>query len=89
MVAARQATVAAVIARDAARLAPVRTGNLRRNITVERERVGGVWHYLVGWAPAAYYGRYVEFGGERNRRPRPHLVPAAVKHGAVAPRSEG
>ena len=79
--------VANAIRRDARRLAPKETGTLRRNIQVERvydpetRRV----KFLVGWGPAAWYGWLVEAGGEDNN-PQPHLVPAAIKNGAVAPR---
>jgi len=42
-------------------------------------------HYIVGWAPPAWYGLLVEEGSE-DTSPQPHLVPAAIKNGAVAPR---
>lgn len=74
------------IAKDARQLAPVRTGNLKKNgIGVERvqhARTGEVT-YAVGWTPEGWYGWLVE-GGTEDTTPHPHLVPAAVKHGAVA-----
>lgn len=79
--------VANGIRRDARRLAPKETGNLRRGMQVERvydaktRRVT----FLVGWGGRAWYGWMVESGTE-DTPPRPHLVPAAIKHGAVAPR---
>jgi HK97 gp10 family phage protein len=73
------------IARLAAQLAPVRTGQLARSIGVERvtDRRTGIVRFLVGWDKrTGWYGQFVERGGER-RRPRPHLVPAAIRYGAV------
>jgi HK97 gp10 family phage protein len=78
---------AADIARDARRLAPKRTGNLRRRgIGIERmkDEKTGQTIYGVGWTPAGFYGWMVEAGTEHSP-PRPHLVPAAIKHGAVEP----
>lgn len=74
------------IRRDARALAPKRTGNLRRNIQVERvyDRNTGSVQFLVGWGPAAWYGLLVESGTVRSAA-RPHLVPAAIRNGAVAP----
>jgi HK97 gp10 family phage protein len=72
------------IAKDARQLAPVRTGNLKtRGIGVERmvDRATGAVFYAVGWTPEGWYGWLVERGTE-DTTPRPHLVPAAVKHGA-------
>ncbi|WP_174526345.1 HK97-gp10 family putative phage morphogenesis protein [Micromonospora maritima] len=82
--------VANAIRRDARRLAPKETGTLRRNIQVERvyDRQARSVTFLVGWGPAAWYGWLVEAGGE-DHDPKPHLVPAAVKNGAVAPRGGG
>lgn len=76
------------IARDARKLAPRRTGNLARNITVERvyDKSARTVSYIVGWGPKAWYGWLVEAGTE-DTIARPHIVPAAIKHGAVAPRS--
>jgi HK97 gp10 family phage protein len=75
--------LALAIQRDARRLAPRRTGNLRRNIKVEEitDLSTGVEGYAVGWTDDAFYGPFVENGGEHSR-PQPHLVPAAIKHGA-------
>lgn len=73
------------IARDARKLAPRATGTLARGIGVERDRSGRMFAYLVGWTPAAFYGWLVESGTE-NQQPRPHLVPAAIRHGARPPR---
>ncbi|MFI5839459.1 HK97-gp10 family putative phage morphogenesis protein [Catenuloplanes sp. NPDC051500] len=75
--------VANAIRRDARRLAKKRTGNLRRNIAVERiyDRENGFVFFIVGWSPRAWYGWMVEAGTE-NEPPQPHLVPAAVKNGA-------
>src|SRR4051794_25378099 len=71
------------IQRDARRLAPRRTGNLRRHIEVEKivtdQALEG---WAIGWGDRAFYGPFVEDGGER-RAPRPHLVPAAIKNGAT------
>jgi HK97 gp10 family phage protein len=78
-----QATARA-IRRDARRLAPRRTGNLARHIQVEEiiDQRTGIHSYAVGWDDEAFYGPFVEEGGE-GRRPRPHLVPAAIKNGAT------
>lgn len=75
--------VANAIRRDARALAPVATGTLRRNINVERvyDRQTGRVSYRVGWGPKAWYGWLVEAGTEHST-PRPHLRPAAIKHGA-------
>ncbi|MFF3867349.1 HK97-gp10 family putative phage morphogenesis protein [Micromonospora sp. NPDC001898] len=78
--------VANAIRRDARRLARKQTGNLRKNLQVERvydpqtRRV----KFIVGWGPAAWYGWMVEAGTE-DTPPAPHLVPAAIKNGAVTP----
>lgn len=77
--------VANTIKRDAAILAPVTTGRLKRNIEIER--VVGTDrrpYWIVGWNKKSFYGLMVEEGTEE-RAPRPHLVPAAIKNGAVAP----
>jgi HK97 gp10 family phage protein len=72
------------IQRDARRLAPRRTGLLRRNIQIEQvfDETTQTPVFLVGWGPKAWYGRLVEFGTEHSTA-RPHLVPAAIKHGAL------
>lgn len=72
------------IQRDARRLAPRRTGNLRRHIVVEQivDNDTGFEGYAVGWDDKAFYGPFIEEGGE-HAPPRPHLVPAAIKHGAL------
>lgn len=78
------------IQRDARRLAPKRTGNLRRGIKVEEitDLDTGLEGFAVGWDDKAFYGEMVENGTEKNG-PRPHLVPAAIKNGAkVQGRSE-
>jgi HK97 gp10 family phage protein len=78
--------LAVAIRRDARQLAPKRTGRLRRNIEVERvvNPRTGVVTYIVGWTRDGFYGRFVELGTEHSR-PQPHLVPAAIMNGAVAP----
>ena len=72
---------AAQIRDEARRLAPIRTGALRRSITVvnvydpETKTV----EYRVGWDKRiAFYGPIVEFGSE-DTAPQPHLRPAANK----------
>lgn len=72
------------IRRDARQLAPKRTGRLRRGIQVERAYDASARRvsYIVGWGPSAWYGWLVEAGTE-DTRPQPHLVPAAIKNGAV------
>lgn len=74
---------AKAIQRDARRLAPKRTGNLRRNIVVEEitDLRTGIEGFAVGWNDKAFYGPMVEEGAE-GAAPRPHLVPAAIKNGA-------
>lgn len=69
--------VANEIRDDARRRAPVKTGNLRRNIFVDNvlDEKGRVI-YRVGWRPKAWYGRLVEFGTE-DTPAQPHLRPAA------------
>jgi HK97 gp10 family phage protein len=73
---------ARAIQRDARSLAPVNTGRLRRNILIEAvtNLDTGIQGYAVGWGDRAFYGQMVEFGTEHTR-PRPHLVPAAIKNG--------
>lgn len=81
--------VANDIRRDARHLAPRETGTLARNIQVERvyDHSSGEVSFIVGWGPKAWYGWLVEAGSEDNP-PQPHLVPAAIKHGAVAAEGE-
>lgn len=85
-VATQSKEVANKIRDDARALAPVRTGNLRRNIRVERvyDRQTRSVSYIVGWDPKAWYGFLVETGTE-NTQPKPHLIPAAIRNGAGAP----
>jgi len=72
------------IQRDARRLAPRQSGNLARHIQVEEitDLVTGIEGYAIGWDDKAFYGPFVEDGRE-GVTPRPHLVPAAIKHGAI------
>lgn len=74
------------IQRDARRLAPKKTGNLRRNIKVESftDARTGIDSFAVGWTDDAFYGPFLEEGGE-GRAPRPHLAPAAIRNGARGP----
>lgn len=77
------------IQRDARRLAPKETGRLRRGIAVEEitDLATGIEGYAVGWNDRAFYGWLVEGGHEDGNEPvppRPHLIPAAIKHGAGA-----
>lgn len=76
--------LASDIARDARQLAPKDSGDLKtRGIGTERmedDRTGLIF-YGVGWTKRGWYGWIVEAGHE-DVPPRPHLVPAAVKHGA-------
>lgn len=64
---------AQMVEREAKRLCPVKTGNLRRSITHE---VGGkgkrVWAIVKA---TAFYSAYVEYGTSRNE-PKPFLRPA-------------
>lgn len=72
------------IATLAAELAPRRTGQLARSIGVERikDRRTGTVRFLVGWGRKnGWYGPFVE-RGTAHSRPRPHLVPAAIRYGA-------
>lgn len=71
--------VAREIQRRARRMAPRRTGALRRSIRVERERdpATKAIEFWVGWDKRiAWYGALVELGTE-DTRARPHLRPAA------------
>ena len=76
--------LAKAIQRDARRLAPVRSGNLRRHIVVEEttDLTTGVEGFAVGWDDKGWYGWIVE-DGHGTVAPRPHLVPAAIRNGAV------
>jgi HK97 gp10 family phage protein len=73
------------IQRDARRLAPKRTGTLRRGIVIEEitDLDTGLEGFAVGWNNKAFYGWMVENGTEHTAA-RPHLVPAAIKNGATA-----
>jgi HK97 gp10 family phage protein len=72
------------IQRDARRLAPKRSGTLRRNILVEEitDLETGVEGFAVGWGDRAFYGWMVETGTE-DTAAKPHLVPAAIKNGVT------
>lgn len=72
------------IQRDARRLAPKRTGALRRNIVVEEitDLETGIEGFAVGWSDRGWYGWLVEVGTE-DTRAQPHLVPAAIKNGVT------
>lgn len=72
--------VAAEIRKEARRLAPRNTGNLKRNIAVENvyDPKTRMVEYHVGWKKKAWYGGLVELGTEHDP-PRPHLRPAADK----------
>ncbi len=60
-----------------------RTGRMARHIKVEEitDLETGIEGFAVGWDDPAFYGPFVE-GGTEDTAPRPHLVPAAIKHGA-------
>lgn len=75
--------LAEAIQKDARRLAPRRTGTLRRGIVVEEitDLATGIEGYAVGWSDRAFYGQMVEQGSEESTA-QPHLVPAAIKNGA-------
>ncbi len=75
--------LAKAIRRDARRAAPRRTGNLARNIVIEEttDLTTGIEGYAVGWNDKAFYGPFIESGDEATA-PQPHLVPAAIRHGA-------
>jgi HK97 gp10 family phage protein len=74
--------LAEAVKKDARRLAPKRTGNLRRHIVVEEitDLETGVEGFAVGWDDKGWYGWLVETGTE-DTAPKPHLVPAAIKNG--------
>lgn len=76
--------LANAIQRDARRLAPKRTGTLRRNIKVEEvtDLKTGIEGYAVGWDDRGFYGWMVENGTE-DTVARPHLVPAAIRNGGT------
>jgi HK97 gp10 family phage protein len=78
--------LAKAVQRDARRLAPRRQGTLRRGIKVEEvtDLKTGIEGYAVGWDDKAFYGPFIEEGTSRSR-PHPHLVPAAIRNGALAP----
>ena len=73
------------IQRDARSIAPKKTGNLARHIEIEEitDLDTGIEGYAVGWGDKAWYGQMVEQGTEKSE-PRPHLIPAAIRNGAVA-----
>lgn len=68
---------AAVIAREARKLVPKKTGVLRKNIKVKRhrKRTKTSVAYSIGWGKDGYYGRFLELG-TRYQPARPHLRPA-------------
>jgi len=73
--------VASEVRDDARRLAPVRTGALRRSITVAQvnDPSTGQAEYRVGWdRTIAPYGPMIELGTE-DTAPQPHLRPAASR----------
>lgn len=74
------------IQKDARRLAPKRSGTLRRNIKVEEitDLETGIEGFAVGWDDRGWYGQLVEFGTE-DTPAQPHLTPAAIKNGARGP----
>ena len=76
--------VAKAIQRDARRLAPVKTGTLRRGIVIEEitDLDTGIEGFAVGWSDKAWYGWMVESGTEKEPA-KPHLAPAAIKNGAT------
>lgn len=78
--------LAKAIQKDARRLAPKRSGNLRRHIAVEEitDLETGIEGFAVGWNDKGWYGQLVEFGTEHSTA-RPHLVPAAIKNGVTGP----
>lgn len=82
--------VAQAIRDDAKSLAPKVSGRLARSIQIERDfdAESNSVQYLVGWNDKGFYGLLVELGTE-DEGARPHLVPAAIKNGAVAPRGGG
>lgn len=76
--------LADAIKKDARRLAPKRSGNLRRHIVVEEitDLETGIEGFAVGWDDKGWYGWLVETGTEHSAA-RPHLVPAAIKNGVT------
>jgi HK97 gp10 family phage protein len=68
---------AEAIRKEAARRVPKESGNLARNIAVEKVRAAGSSEYHVGWTKRdGFYGPLVELGTE-DTPARPHLRPAA------------
>lgn len=76
--------LAEAIKKDARRLAPRKSGSLRRHIVVEEitDLETGIEGFAVGWDDKGWYGWLVENGHE-GAEPRPHLVPAAIKNGVT------
>lgn len=76
--------LANAIRKDAQRLAPRRSGRLRRNIKVEpiTDLETGIEGYAVGWDDPGWYGWLVENGTE-DTPAQPHLIPAAIKNGVT------
>lgn len=76
--------LAEAVKKDARRLAPKRSGNLRRHIVVEEitDLETGIEGLAVGWDDKGWYGMLVELGTEHSTA-RPHLVPAAIKNGVT------
>jgi HK97 gp10 family phage protein len=76
--------LAKAIQKDARRLAPKRSGRLRRNIKVEEitDLETGIEGFAVGWDDPGWYGFLVENGTE-DTPAQPHLVPAAIKNGVT------
>ncbi len=76
--------LAKAVQKDARRLAPKRSGNLRRHIVIEEitDLETGVEGFAVGWDDKGWYGWLVEAGTE-HATARPHLVPAALKNGVT------
>jgi len=72
--------VAVEIRKEARRLAPKESGNLRKNIAIENvyDPETRMVEYHVGWNKKAWYGGLVELGTE-DTPARPHLRPAADK----------
>jgi HK97 gp10 family phage protein len=72
------------VQRDARRLAPVRSGNLRRNIQIEEitDLDSGIEGFAVGWGDKGWYG-WMEENGTEDTAAHPHLVPAAIRNGVV------
>lgn len=64
-----------VVRDEARRRAPVRTGNLRRNIATSVSVRRGQGSATVGPKPKAYYGMFVELGTSKMAA-RPFLRPA-------------